>query len=123
MTISELKFIVDAGVGKSVENYLIEKGLDVKVVRDINPHMPDSQIIKLAANEDRIIITMDKDFGELSYHSEMKHSGILLLRSEDASGIEKQKIVSEILDKYADKLKHHFCVYQKDKFRIRKIKN
>jgi hypothetical protein len=33
----------------------------------------------LAALEKRIVITMDKDFGELVYHSGMDHSGILLL--------------------------------------------
>ena len=65
---------------------------------------------------------MDKDFGELVYHSLMDHCGIILLRLEDATGIEKLKVIKEILTKYSDQIKDHFCVYQKDKFRIRKIR-
>jgi predicted nuclease of predicted toxin-antitoxin system len=84
--------------------------------------MSDQEIIKLATNESRMVITMDKDFGELVYHSLMDHCGIILLRLEDATGVEKLKVIKEILTKYPDQIKDHFCVYQRDKFRIRKIR-
>lgn len=119
----DINFLIDVGVSKKVENYLDEEGFNVKAVRDVDPSMTDSEIIKLAFKEDRIIITMDKDFGELVYHSSMDHSGIILLRLEDATSQEKLKITKEILAKYSDKLKDHFSVYQRGKFRIRKIKN
>jgi predicted nuclease of predicted toxin-antitoxin system len=122
MTISELKFLVDVGVGKKVENYLHEHDYDTKTIRAINPRMSDQEIIKLATNESRMVITMDKDFGELVYHSLMDHCGIILLRLEDATGVEKLKVIKEILTKYPDQIKDHFCVYQRDKFRIRKIR-
>ena len=48
--------------------------------------MEDEKIIRTAFLENRMVITMDKDFGELVYHSSMKHSGVLLLRLEDATG-------------------------------------
>ena len=121
MNAGELKFLVDVGVGRKVEDYLLEKGYDIKAVRSIDQRMPDQEIIRLAISERRIVITMDKDFGELVYHSGLNHSGILLLRLEDASGVEKQRVISEILAKYSNKMKNHFCVYQNKKFRIRKI--
>ncbi|MCD4746969.1 MAG: DUF5615 family PIN-like protein [Bacteroidales bacterium] len=117
-----MKFLVDVGVSNKVENYLQEHGYDIKTVRSIDPRMSDQEIIKLAANEGRMVITMDKDFGELVFHSLLDHCGIILLRLEDATGIEKLKIIKEILTKYSDKIKGHFCVYQKNKFRIRKIR-
>jgi len=52
----------------------------------------------------------------------MDHSGIILLRLEDATGQEKLDIMKEILAKYSDKLIDHFSIYQRSKFRIRKIK-
>jgi len=64
MSASELKFLVDVGVGKKVEEYLLEKGYDTKAVRSLDQSMPDQEIIRLAALEKRIVITMDKDFGE-----------------------------------------------------------
>lgn len=84
--------------------------------------MSDIDILKIAASEERMIITMDKDFGELVYHSSMDHKGIILLRLEDATGSEKLEVMKMIISKYRDKIKNHFCVYQKDKFRVRKIR-
>ena len=121
MSASELKFLVDVGVGKNVEQYLLEKKYDTKTVRSLDQRMPDKEIIRLAALEKRIVITMDKDFGELVYHSGLDHCGILLLRLEDATGSEKQQVIANILEKYADNMKDHFCVYQNKKFRFRKL--
>jgi predicted nuclease of predicted toxin-antitoxin system len=121
MSASELKFLVDVGVGEKVEEYLLEKRYDTKAVRSLDHRMADQEIIRLAALEKRIVITMDKDFGELVYHSGMDHCGILLLRLEDATGSEKQQVVAKILTKYADNMKNNFCVYQNQKFRFKKL--
>ena len=100
MSAIELKFLVDGGVGRKVEEYLLDNNYDTKTVRSLDQRMPDQDIIRLAALEKRIIITMDKDFGELVYHSGMEHCGILLLRLEDATGSEKQQVMAKILEKY-----------------------
>jgi predicted nuclease of predicted toxin-antitoxin system len=121
MSARKLKFLVDVGVGKKVEDYLLEERYDTKTVRSLDPRMPDQEIVRLAAIEQRIVVTMDKDFGELVYHSGMHHCGILLLRLEDATGSEKQRVIAKILEKYADNLKDNFCVYQNKRFRFRKL--
>ena len=45
MNSSELRFLVDVGVGKGIEQYLREEGYDTKAVRDIDPRMEDEEII------------------------------------------------------------------------------
>lgn len=114
-----IKFITDLGVGRKVENFLKSTGYDVTSVRDINPQMTDFSILELAVSERRIVVTMDKDFGELVYNSGYKHHGILLLRLENMNGKEKTEIVQFIIQKYSVELRNKFCVYQKGKFRIR----
>lgn len=121
MNLSELRFLIDVGVGKGIEKYLQDEGYDTKTVRDIDPRMEDEDIIRTAVTENRMVITMDKDFGELVYHSSIKHSGVLLLRLEDANGYEKLKIVKHIMNNYSDRIKNCFCVFQNNKFRIRKM--
>ena len=118
---SQLKFIVDLGVGKQVESFLKELRHDVSTVRSIDISLSDAEIIQMAFDESRIIITMDKDFGELVFRSHLSHNGVLLLRLEDATGIEKRKTVQQILSLYSDQLPGNFCVYQSGKFRVRKI--
>lgn len=121
MTDNSIKFIVDVGVGKSIENYLRDKGYDSKAVREIDPAMSDDDIIRLAATEKRMVVTMDKDFGELVYHSCMDHYGVLLLRLEDATVPEKLQIIKFLLNSYSSKMANCFCVFQKNKFRIKQI--
>jgi len=114
-----LKFLVDVGVGKKVEKWLLENGYDVKSVRDINPKAKDSEILNLAVLESRMVITMDKDFGELVYNSGKLHSGVLILRLEDANGDQKVETVKRILSEYKDKIKNKFCVFQGGRLRIK----
>lgn len=121
MNSSELRFLVDVGVGKGIEKHLREEGYDTKAVRDIDPRMEDREIIRIAVSENRMVITMDKDFGELVHHSPMEHSRVLLLRLEDAIGSEKLQVVKHIMKNYSDRIKNCFCVFQNGKFRIRKI--
>ena len=69
-------------------------------------------IIKLANNEEVIIITMDKDFGELVFKSHASHKGILLLRLEDAVAEEKLSAIQNIFPNHLSQIKNNFCVYQ-----------
>lgn len=120
MAKSELKFLVDVGVGKKVESYLFENGYDFKSVREIEHRMKDSEILKIANDEKRIVITMDKDFGELIFNSGLTHYGVLLLRLDDSNGEEKVETIKEIITKYESSLSNNFCVYQNSRLRIKK---
>ena len=122
MSPSSLRFLIDVSAGRGIEEFLREKGYDTKAVRDIDPGMEDEEIIRIAVSEDRMIITMDKDFGELVYHCSLKHSGVLLLRLEDETQSEKVRILKHILDNYSTYLKGCFCVFQNDRLRIRRTK-
>jgi len=51
--------------------------------------MADLNILALAVREKRMVVTMDKDFGELVYRSREPHAGVLLLRLEEARSAEK----------------------------------
>jgi predicted nuclease of predicted toxin-antitoxin system len=116
---SSIKFIVDAGVGKVIEEWLIQQGFDVVSIITKNPEMSDSEILKLAKIENAIIITMDKDFGELIYKDNALHSGILLLRLDDAMSEEKLSALQNIFPEHLQNLKNHFSVYQNGKLRTR----
>ena len=116
---SKLKFLVDVGVGKKVEQWLRDNGYDVKTVRDVNPKAKDSEILSLAVSDARMVITMDKDFGELVYNSGKSHSGVIILRLEDADGDKKAKVIKKILYEHSDKIQNRFCVFQEGKLRIK----
>jgi hypothetical protein len=62
---------------------------------------------------------MDKDFGELVYHSGQAHNGVLLLRLADATAAEKARVAEMILRQFGGQLQGHFAVYQDGRLRIR----
>ena len=119
MISNEIKFLIDVGVGKKVEEFLTNEGFDIKAIRDINPAMSDKEVLNLAVIEKRMIITMDKDFGELVYKSNLNHNGVLILRIEDANINDKIKILSDIVTNYLDEIRNSFCIYYRGKLRIR----
>lgn len=114
-----MKVIVDVGVGRAVEGLLRECGHDVLAVRDVDPRLPDGQILARAVREHRLVITMDRDFGELVYRRGLTHTGVLLLRLEDATGEEKRAVVRAIFDEHGDALPGRFSVYQRGRLRMR----
>lgn len=116
-----MKILVDVGVSKAVERWLASQDLDVVAVRDLDPGMSDRAILTLAATEQRLVITMDKDFGELVVRSGRLHAGVLLLRLDDADGQEKLNVVKQIFALYRDVLAGNYCIYQGGRLRIRRL--
>ena len=114
------RFLLDVGVGKKVQNLLESRGFDVVSMLDIDRSATDESILNIAAAQNRMVVTMDKDFGELVFRSGQSHSGVLLLRLEDANGDEKAAIMELILEKHQTDLTRNFCVFQNNRLRIRR---
>lgn len=114
-----MKVLIDVSAGFSVGQVFAERGYDVVYVRDRDPKMKDEDILNWAVTEQRLVVTQDKDFGELVFRKSLTLAGILLLRLDEADADKKRDIVSEILDGYADQLPGRFSVFQDDRLRIR----
>lgn len=114
-----LKFVLDVGVGNKTLGYLRAQGFDVISIIDLDPSMSDTNILSIASQDARMVVTMDKDFGELVYRIGKGHKGVLLLRLEDATGDEKVEVIRNILENFADQIEGKFCVFQNGRLRIR----
>ena len=75
-----MKFIADENLGLKVPKYLQGLGFDVVSVIEIAKSFPDVDILEISNKENRILITLDKDFGELVFKEELIHSGVIFLR-------------------------------------------
>ena len=100
-------------------SYLRNQGYDVLSAQDLDPRAPDETILQRAVDQDRLVVAMDKDFGELVFKSGRLHRGVLLLRLEEQDRKTRVRIVSRILRKYGSELPDRFCVYQNERLRIR----
>ncbi len=72
-----MKFLADENIPLKVVK---RHGLDIISVAEIQIGMNDEDIAKLSEKEGAIIITFDKDFGEIIFRRSIKSYGLILLR-------------------------------------------
>ncbi len=116
-----LKFCVDESVDFSVVIFLREKGFDVTSISEDCPSLEDNKILNIAFEEGRIIITNDKDFGNLIFKQKLKSKGIILLRLHDQSSEAKISALKDLINNYLQRLPNKFVVVSISGIRIRKI--
>lgn len=114
-----MDFIIDESTGHAVVEYLRSLGHNVVAVADAMPQADDQTIIACAENEARVLITNDKDFGELVFRSGQAHHGVLLLRLRDERPPNRLRVVKAVLEQFADRLPGRFTVATENRVRIR----
>lgn len=113
-----MRFVVAAGVGTNVEQLLRQMGYFTVAVRDVDPHLPDREVLARAGRHAAIVVTRDEDFGDLVFKEHLPHHGVLLLRLGEATGAERATILRLILETHGAELPDRFAVYQNDRLRI-----
>lgn len=81
----------------------------------------DLSILRQAAAEKRVLVTEDKDFGELAVRLGLPAYGIVLLRIEPAASDAKLLRMREVLDKHGPRLPGSFTVVDRWKTRFRPL--
>lgn len=114
----EIKFLADVNIEKPVVDFLLKQGYDIKWIPDFDCEMVDEDLLKLANKEKRVLITNDKDFGELIFLQKSLSVGIILIRVRGQRSQDKVKLMKKLLMGYRDKLIKHYVVLTKDKIRI-----
>jgi predicted nuclease of predicted toxin-antitoxin system len=74
-----VRFLVDRCAGRRLADWLRQQGHDVKEARERSPDPGDAALLRMAADEKRILVTIDTDFGALVYLAGAAHSGIIRL--------------------------------------------
>ncbi len=113
-----LRFLADVNVEKAIIDFLLENEYEVGWIPDYNCDMRDEDLLNLANAEKRILITNDKDFGELTFLQKRISAGIILLRVRGQKAEDKVKLISKLLQNYSDKVLNHFVVITENKIRI-----
>ena len=115
-----MKLLADEGVDRPIVTALRNAGFDVVYILETNQGAEDEFILSLAYRDERILITQDKDFGELVYRLQQVHYGIILIRLQGYSPELKAEITTALLLEHKDELIKSFTVIQPNAIRIRK---
>jgi len=113
-----MRSLVDECTGPSVAEWLRNQKHEVFSVFEEARGMDDDDIILKALEENWILITNDKDFGEKVYRDGRLHRGIILLRLEDERSQSKIQVLSRLLKTYPDRLSNTFVVITEKQVRF-----
>jgi predicted nuclease of predicted toxin-antitoxin system len=116
-----MKILVDECTGPSVAKYLQNQGHDVYSVSISSPGWTDYQVLDKAVSENRVIVTNDKDFGDMVFKEKLRHCGVILMRLEDESPMNKIQILRQFLQNFIEEITGSYFIVLTEKLaRIRK---
>lgn len=114
-----MRFIIDESTGYGIARYLQAEGHDVLIVAETLPEAEDTAILERAFAEERIVVTNDKDFGELIFRRQEAHQGVILLRLQDEGGVNRVQVMTALMKQYSKQLPGRFVVVTEKKVRFR----
>lgn len=114
-----MNFLADEGVDRQIVNRLREAGHVVHYVAEMDPGISDNVVLNRANRENTVLLTTDKDFGELVFRLRRSSSGIVLIRLSGLSPQKKAETVLNAIRKYSQELSGAFSVITQKGIRIR----
>jgi len=113
-----MKFIADENILLKVVKRLRDEGLNITSIAEIQIGMDDEEIAKLSEKERAIIITFDKDFGEIIFKRLIKPYGVILLRIPPKSVDYIFNFLKWLLIESKIEFERKLVVVREDKIRI-----
>ena len=114
---TDVRFLLDVNVGTTVAGFLRTGGFDVLLISEIDPRMSDEAILALAVEQRRVLITIDKDFGDLIFHKNLPHKGVI--RLEDCKPQLQIRYLNTVFKKHMNEVPNGIIVVEHGTIRVR----
>lgn len=113
--------MADEGIERQIVERLRQDGHEVLYIAEIEPGLSDEDVFDLAVEQDSILVTADKDFGDLVFRQGRATSGVVLVRLHGTPPFYKAETVLSMIRRRADEITGHFVVVAQGTVRIRKM--
>jgi predicted nuclease of predicted toxin-antitoxin system len=114
-----MNFIADEGVDRQIVERLRQDGHRIWYVAEMEPGISDDTVLDLANQKSALLLTADKDFGELVFRQHRLIPGVVLIRLAGLSPTRKAEIVTFTINQHTLELPQAFAVISPGVFRIR----
>lgn len=115
-----MNFLADEGVDRQIVEQLRIEGYSILYVAEMQPGITDDVVLDLANQHNALLLTADKDFGELVFRLRRITCGVILLRLAGLSPERKVEIVVQIINQHLEELIGAFTVIAPGSLRIRR---
>jgi predicted nuclease of predicted toxin-antitoxin system len=116
-----VRWLADECIDASLVAALRRAGHGVVYIAESGAGTTDAEIIQLAHDERRLLLTEDRDFGELAFRWGRASSGIVLLRVEQTNHDRKWERLSAAIERFGDGMLGRFTFVEEARFRSRPL--
>lgn len=117
-----MRFLCNENIPIKSVHILRDNGLDVIAISEDSPGTQDEEILKKAHQTNSIIITFDRDYGELIFKRNLPSpKGIIFLRFIPKSPGEPAQYILRLLEREEITIEGYFTVGESDQIRQRKL--
>ncbi len=115
-----MRFLLDVcAASRSLHQHLADNGHDVYSAAESAPRATDRELLDLALAQDRVLITEDKDFGELVFVGRLAHPCII--RFADLPLRDRPTAIDDLLQHHTEEMRSgHIIVVSKHRVRVRR---
>jgi predicted nuclease of predicted toxin-antitoxin system len=113
-------FLADESVDQPIVERLRRAGYPVRAVVEMEPGIPDELVLRLANADGAMLLTADKDFGELVFRQHQTSEGVILIRLSGLTSGKKADMVLQAVTEHADTMHDCFTVIEPGRIRIRR---
>lgn len=113
-----MKIVADEGIERPVVLRLRAEEYQVIHIAEIAPGSTDPEVLEVANQEEALLLTYDKDFGDLVFYRHYHSHGVILLRLPDSlSSLEKADVIVDVIRERREELFQSFTVVTLNKRR------
>lgn len=116
-----MKILADENVSLVIVERLRKEGHHVQYIFESARGSIDIDILDRANQQGELLLTNDKDFGDLIFHQQRQSSGVILMRLEEMPFVERAEIVVDLIKEYQEELLHSFTVIAENKKRVLRL--
>ncbi len=113
-----MRFLADESCDYTVVRALVAQAHEVLAVADLSLGADDESVISLALRERCILLTEDKDFGQLVYATGLASVGVILLRFPAGVRSKIGEVVADLVNREGEGLIGRFVVVQPGRIRM-----
>ena len=115
-----MNLLADEGVERQIIERLRQDDHKVVYIAELEPGIGDNVILRRANATQALLITADKDFGEMVFRQRLVHAGVILVRLAGLLPDTKARVVAEVIRSRGSELLDSFSVISPSNVRIRK---
>lgn len=113
-----MRFLADESCDFAVVRALRKAGHDVMAVAELSPGISDGEVAMRALEERRILLTEDKDFGQMIHTKSQASVGVVFLRFPSRLRLPMAEMIVRLVKEHGERLHNRFVVVTPSRVRI-----